>query len=157
MATTETALYASQKSDRANPTRLADANVASGEVEVAVIPYALSGSEAASDTIDLCLLPKDCIPVPALSYVVCDNPGTALVIDIGTAEDADGWADGMVLSAGGEVKANSAANSAWNAATKLAADDTTDNNTKVFATVQTANSLTADADLYFVLAFKRGR
>ena len=157
MAVFETTLYAAQDPLRANISRLAAPNLAGGDIEFATITYSMVDTEAATDTINLALLPAGCIPVPALSSVVCANPGTALVIDIGTAADVDGWADGAILSSGGEVKCNSAANAAWNAPTPLVADDATDDNAMVYATVMTATSLSGTVDLIFTLAYKRGR
>lgn len=160
MATFETAVYAAQKPTRSNPSRLATQNSASGEVEFALIPYTLVGTETAADTIDLCVLPQDAIPLPQLSSVTCADPGTTLTLDIGTAANTDGWADGIVLSAGGQVAATSGTLPAWVAATPLVADTgtfQTAGSAKVFATIASANTLTADVVLYFLLAYKRAK
>jgi hypothetical protein len=157
MATFETSHYAASKPDRTNSSRLAPANVASGQVEFAVIPYTLAGSEAANDIINLGILPEDVIPVPQLSRVVCSaDPGTTLTLDIGTADNTDGWADGIVLSSGGVVECASATMPAWLAATALV-PDSGKGDAVVYATVASANTLTAAVVLYFVLAYKRGR
>ena len=157
MATFNSTEYTAQGESRANPSRLGDPNISSGSVEFAIVPYTLAGTEAATDTINLCLLPRDCIPVPALSKVVCADPGTTLTLDIGTSNDADGFADGIVLSAGGQVEfGTSSPLPAWLAQTPLV-PDTGSGNAVIKATVVSAASLTASVVLYFVLAWKRGR
>lgn len=157
MASFDTTLYGQQKAARTNTSRLAPPNVGSGDVEFAVIPYALAGTEAAADTINLTVLPGGVIPIPSLSHVVCSaDPGTTLTLDIGTAANADGWADGIVLSAGGKVECASATMPAWLAQTTVV-PDTGSGNAVVYATVASANTLTAAVVLYFVLAYKLGR
>jgi hypothetical protein len=152
-----TSLYDLQKPDRVNPSRLARQNIASGTVEFAVIPYTLAGTEAANDTINLMVLPEDCIPIPALSSVVCGaDPGTTLTMDIGTTADPDGWADGIVLSSGGQVACTNTAIPAWVTQTPIT-PDAGSGNAVVRATVASASSLTAAVVLTFILAFKRGR
>ena len=165
-----TTQYDAQASGRANPSRLAAANVSSGEVEFAVIPYTLAGTEAADDVINLCLAPAGAIPIPQLCSVTAsadpattdetdpENPVTGeLTLDIGTAANPDGLADGIDLSAGGKVSAESGTAPAWLVPTALVADSGS-GNAIVYATVATAAGvITAGAKLYFTLAFKRGR
>lgn len=160
--TFESAQYALQKSNRVNTSRIAPPNVASGTVEFAVIPYTLAATEAGTNTIGLDVLPAGAIPIPQLSSVTCSaDPGTTLTLDIGTAANPDGWADGIVLSAGGKVECASATMPAWLAATPITADtDPTESgtgNAAVYATVASADTLTVSVVLYFVLAFKRAR
>ncbi len=159
MPTFNTAQYDLQKPDRANTSRFAPPNVSSGEVEWAVIPYTLAGTEAADDIINLCILPADVIPLPGLSRLICaTDPGTALTVDVGTAENVDGWGDGVAATTAGPVEfcAAAHANPAWLDATPLVADSNS-GNAVVFATVKTATSLTASTKVYFHLAYKRGR
>ncbi|SKB08735.1 hypothetical protein SAMN02745166_05014 [Prosthecobacter debontii] len=162
MPTFETPIYGQQKPDRSNPGVLAPANIVSGDVEFAIIPYTLVGTEAASDIIKLCLLPKDVIPLPHLSSLMCsDDPGTALTLDVGTAADADGWGNGVALTTAAKVEfcsiTGTAANiPAWLVPTPLA-PDTGSGNAVVYATVMTATALTAGVIVYFVLAYKRGK
>lgn len=153
----DSAHFALQDPTRANTSAKAPPNVSSGEVEFAVIPYALAGTEVANDIINLCLLPKDVRPVPSLSHVMCSaDPGTTLTLDIGTTADNDGWADGIVLSNGGKVECVSGTVPAWIAPTSLVPDSGSGNAT-IYATVASAAALTADVVLYFVLAYKRGK
>jgi hypothetical protein len=161
MATFETSHYAASKPDRTNSSRLAPANVASGQIEFAVIPYVLTSGtdEAADDIINLCILPEDVIPIPQLSSITCDSdPGTAFTVDVGTADNVDGWGDGVALTTAGKVEFCAAAHTqpAWLAATPLA-PDTGKGDAVVFATVKTSTSPTAGVTLYFTLAYKRGR
>ena len=156
MAEFETALYASQDPARVNITRLAPPNVAGGDVEFAVVPYVLDGGEVGSDTIKLALLPAGAIPVPQLTSVACSNPGTALALEVGNADNADAWGN-FTLSAGGEVRALAAGMPSWVSPTPLVADNDTDANSLIIATVSSATSLTPGVTVYFLLAYKRGR
>jgi hypothetical protein len=161
MPTFDTAQYALQKPTRTNTSVAAPSNVASGEIEFATIPYALTSGtdEAANDIINLCILPAGCIPVPQMSSITCDaDPGTAFTVDVGTAANTDGWGDGVALTAAGKVEFCAAAHTApaWLAATPLVAD-TGSGNAVVYATVMTSTSPTAGVILYFTLAYKRGR
>jgi hypothetical protein len=159
MATFNTTQYTAQLESRANKARLAEKNVASGSVEFAVIPYTLAATEAATDVINLMLLPAGAIPMPALSSIVCQtDPGTALTFDIGTAADVDGWGDGVALTDKGKVEFTATAHTqpAWNTQTPAVAD-TGSGNAIVKATVMTATSLTATTVVTFILAYKLGR
>lgn len=157
MPTFNTTNYTAQKEARDNPSRLAPQNVASGSVEFAVIPYTLAATEAAADIINLMLLPAGSIPLPQLSSVTCSaDPGTTLTLDIGTADDADGLADGIVLSAGGQVACTNTAIPAWMTQTPAVADSGS-GNAVLYATVASAATLTAAVVLTFTIAFKRGR
>ncbi len=157
MATFTTGTYDAQNPNRNNISRLLDKNIASGEVEFAVVQYALAGTEAANDVIDLCILPAGVTPVPQLSKITCGaDPGTTLTMHVGTAAAASGWINGAVLSAGGEVSADTTNIATWVTPTPLAADAGS-GNAVVFATVASANTLTASTVLTFLLAFKRGR
>lgn len=155
MPSFDTGTYDNQEYARTNPTRLQAGNVVSSDVVYTRIPYTLAGTEAAADTINLCLLPAGAIPLPELSSVVLSgDPGTTLTLDIGTSANPDGWADGMVLSAGGQVLATAPVVPAYMVATELAEDTATPGNVKVYATVASADTLTASTILYFILAYK---
>jgi hypothetical protein len=159
--TFNSAQYLLEIPTRANPSRLAPANVSSGDVEYAVIPYVLTSGtdEAATDIINLCILPAGCIPVPQLSSITCSaDPGTAFTVDVGTAANTDGWGDGVALTAAGKVEFCAAAHTqpAWLVPTGLVAD-TGSGNAVVYATVDTSTSPTAGVILYFTLAYKRAK
>jgi hypothetical protein len=162
MATYNTPFYLTQDPARANPSRLATPNVGSGDVEFAVIPYTLIGpvaGEVNGDILNLCLLPVGCIPLPALSKVTCSaDPGTGLVIDVGTPVDPDGWMDGITLSNGGQVEATSGTMPLWVAQTPLVAEPNNNTgNVAVIATVVSASALVAGVVLHFTLAYKRNK
>ena len=165
MPTFTTAQYDAQVATRANTSRLADGNVASGEIQFATIPYVLTSGtdEAADDILKLMVLPKGAIPMPALSSITCSaDPGTAFTVDVGTAENPDGWGDGVALTTAGKVEFCAAAHTqpAWLAQTGIAADTTEAGagagNAVVYATVITSTSPTAGVILYFTLAYKMG-
>jgi hypothetical protein len=162
MPTYSTQFYQSQDPARANTARLGTPNVGSGDVEFAVIPYTLIGptlGEVAGDILNLGLLPVGCIPLPALSKVTCSaDPGTGLVIDVGTPVDPDGWMDGITLSNGGQVEATSGTMPLWIAQTPLTAElGNNTGNVLVFATVVSASALVAGVVLHFTLAYKRNK
>lgn len=155
MATFESTFYATQKPTRANTSRQAAANTASGDIEVAQFSYTLAGTEAANDVIILGILPVGAIVVPALCSVYSADPGTTLTLDVGYENNTDAFADGIVLSAGGEIKFNSGT-----APSALTPEPITDTGTTypdgtVLATVASANTLTASVVLYFTIAYKR--
>ena len=161
MATLNTATYLLQVPSRANPARRIGPNVVGAQISVAQVSYTLTGSEAAADVLNICILPPGAIPLPALSSVASADPGTALVLDIGTDADTDALADGIVLSAGGVIPfAGATLPLAVGAVTPtaLVADTATGTtgNTRVYATVVTATSLTAAVVLNFTNAYKIG-
>ena len=157
MASFDTSLYTAQKPTRTNTSRAAAPNVGDGSVEFITVPYTLATTETAADTINLCILPAGVIPVPALSSVVCSaDPGTTLTLDIGTAQDPDGWADGMTLSSGGQVACTNTAVPAFATTNTQLTADTGSGNAVVYATVASANTLSG-VTLLFVLAYKRNK
>lgn len=156
MASFDSTQYAKQKPTRANTSRNATENISDGSVEFATIAYTLAGTETANDTINLCILPAGAIVVPQLSSVFSADPGTTLTLDIGTAADADAFADGITLSSGGRVEFTSGTAPAALTPTGLTAD-TGSGNAVVYATVASAASLTASVVLHFLIAYKRNR
>lgn len=161
MPTFTTSHFDAQVSTRVNTSRNAPASRSDGEIQFAVIPYTLTSGtdEAAADLIKLCILPAGVIPVPSLSSITADaDPGTAFTVDVGTAENTDGWGDGVALTTAGKVEFCAAAHTApaWLAETKIAAD-TGSGNAVVYATVVTSTAPVAGVTLYFTLAYKRNR
>lgn len=152
MATFSSALYALQKSDRVNTSRLPAPNQAGGGVQLATVPYAVAGTEdeATPDKINLCILPAGAIPLPGLSWVDCEDPGTALTLDIGYASNPDALADGLDLAAAGHKPFTTPAIPADALVpAPLAAADTT-----IYATVATGTTLTVGKILVFNIAYK---
>lgn len=155
MASFDTTHYGLQKPTRANTSRNATPNITDGEVTYARIPYTLAGTEASNDTINLCILPAGAIPMPGVSSVTCSqDPGTTLTLDIGNANDPDGWADGIVLSSGGQVACTNTAIPAWATTNHQLVPDTGSGNCVIYATVASANTLTAGTVLMFTLGYK---
>lgn len=153
MATLYTDTATAQLRTRANTSRL-PAPVSKQTVFLKV-PYTLVGTEDDNEphTLVLCYLPAGIIPRPDLSNVTCSaDPGTALTIDIGSEDNADGWADGMVLDSGGQVACNAPAIPAYMALTELDADDGY-RDVAITCTIETSTTLTAAVILYFNLAY----
>ena len=115
----------------------------------ALATYTLLGTEAANDTLQLLDLPIGCELVPQLSTVICADPGTTLTLDIGDSGDADRYADGIVLSAGGIVNFASATVPAAVATPYLVSTLT-----RVVALVASAATLTATTKLVFTIAYR---
>lgn len=113
--------------------------------------YTIAGTEVANDIIELVDIPLGAVIIPQECSILAEDPGTALVIDIGDTANDDGVADGVVLSAGGLF--NAVSNSA-----AIPADALTprrhNSPTRLFATVKTATELTAGAKLVFIIAYR---
>lgn len=160
MADFESDFYATQKAGRSNPSRLAAPAVGSGTIQIAQIPYTLAETEAATETIALCLLPAGAIPIPGMSYVfIPTNAGDVLTMDIGTEDNPDGFADGITLSSVGQINFLSGTAPAWASRYEVVADSGTDDNALVYATVLAGVDFTngTTSTLEFVLAYKLGR
>lgn len=148
MAAYTTTLYDAQA---ALATNVYESNLVpdiAGRMRIARISYALASTEAAAEIITLCKLPVGSIPVPGSSYIVCEDPGTALILDIGTAADPDGWGDGVDCQAAG-IKPF--VFSTVTPAFALTATPTVAEN--IICTVDTATTLTAAKKVIFHLAY----
>jgi hypothetical protein len=150
MATFNTTLYNVQKLDRANPARLPAANQASGAAHVAVVPYELPGGVAATNTINLCVLPAGAIPIPGLSFVDAEDAGGTLTVDVGYASIPDALAAGITLTDGGHVAFTSGAMPA----DALAPHGIGTSDTTIVATVASAAGVPGGAKLVFHVAYK---
>jgi hypothetical protein len=152
MAIFNSALYALQKTDRLNTSRLPAPNQAGGAVQLAVVPYTTAGTEAAGDTINLCTLPAGAIPIPGLSFLEQEDPSAdAVTIDVGFASDADALADGMDCAGAGHIAFTSAAvPAAGLVPAALASTDATI--VAKFATA--AAAITAAKKMVFNIAYK---
>lgn len=116
---------------------------------LATVSYTLLGTEAANDTIQLFDLPAGAEIVPQLSHATCADPGTTLTLDIGDAGNTDRYADGIVLNSGGQVAFCSATLPEAVVTPYLASE-----NLRVYATVATANTLTANVVIVFTIAYR---
>lgn len=114
--------------------------------------YVLVGDEVAGEKLFICANYSQMKIVDHLSSVILENPGDALVIDIGDLDDDDKYADGLVLSSGGTVlfTANPGVN---NQDPIITSDrDSDGQGDAIFATIKTATNLTAGQKVRIKLA-----
>lgn len=149
MATLKTTFFTAQEAAVLDSSKLV---APSGNLEFRQVPYTLTGAEAANDVLKIAQLPVGTTLIPSLCSVTCEDPGTALVLDVGTVEDVDSLADGIVLSAGGQIGFASALPLAVGALTKTPLPSR-----ELIATVITATTLTAGAKLCFNIAYTPAR
>jgi len=149
--TFNTTTYGKQLGTGATPL-LPDASIVNGKLRFAAIEYALAGTEVATDIINLVRLKAGVRIVPALSRIVCEDPGTALTLDIGFASNDDAILDGGALSTAHNVDLIAAA-SATGTATWYNLAKLDEGDELIFATVKTATTITAGAKLLFLIAY----
>ena len=130
--------------------RVIDGDRTGGILLLATAIYTLLGTEAGNDTIELCDIPPGAVIVPQLCHVTGADPGTTLTLDIGDADNPDGLADGIVLSAGGQVAFCSGTLPA-EATAPVRAGNT---GRRILATVASADTLTPGVKLAFTIAFR---
>lgn len=121
-----------------------------GTVRVARVAITTTAGMADADTFNLVYLPAGAVVVPSMSKVQCSaDPGTTLVLDIGTSSDTDAFADGIVLSSGGAIAFDANVCAQAHAPAALTAP------TLVYATIPSsgAASVTADVTLRFWIAY----
>lgn len=155
MASTSSDIYALQITSLTDSSTAPNRGDYGGPVHVQHCKITLPSGVADADIFNLMYLPPSAKVIPGMSRVQCSaDPGTTLVLDIGTSADPDAFADGIVLSAGGVVLFDSGSTVTAQAVTpaKLSA------NTLVFATVPTsgASSVTAGVTLTFFIAYTLG-
>ena len=144
MATFNSDIYTTQSA--ATGDNRADGRLLSGKLRVANATVTWAGTEAATDVINLVELPTGCLIDASRSFVQAENPGTALVVDIGFASDVDALSPTpLTLSSGGKVAFDEAGASAL---VSVASGDEL-----IFATVNTATSLTADQVIRVSIAY----
>lgn len=160
MANTKSDLITAQEAARTGlSSGVVNGDDASGLILRAKGIVTLPSGVADADTFQICDLPPGAVPLPELSNVCCSaDPGTTLVLDVGYSDtneggsttDADGLADGITLSSGGQI--------AFTSGTMPAAVATTvrtTRKTRVYATVPTsgASTVTAGVKLVFTIAY----
>jgi len=144
MATFNSDIYATQSASTGD--NRADGRLLSGKLRVANATWTLAGTEAATDVVNLVELPKGCLIDPSRSFVQAENPGTALIVDLRFSSDVDALTPtALTLSSGGKV----AVDEAGAAALVTVADG----DEVIFATVNTATSLTADQVIRVSIAY----
>lgn len=130
--------------------KMVDGDKTGGLLLFATAIVTTTAAMAANDTIQLFDLPPQAVVVPQLSHVTCSaDPGTTLTLDVGDAGDADRYADGVVLSSGGQVAFCSATMPAA-VATPYKPTETT----RIVAKIDSAASVTADVKLVFTVAYR---
>lgn len=124
-----------------------------GKLRFAVIPYALAGTEAANDIINIARLKVGAVVLPSYSRIVHEDIGDALTLDVGFASNDDALCDGAALGTNaGDVTFTGAGSVTATAQqyvpTTIAAGDEV-----IFATVKTATNIVAGKKLLFLLAY----
>ena len=112
--------------------------------------YTSIATQAANDTINLCILPAGCRVIPELSYIRRDGAAAAaLTIDVGDAGDADRYSDGFNAAAAGSQNLTTPAvpDGAINPYT-LTAD------TVIVAKIATITTPAAGVELEFHIAYQ---
>lgn len=112
--------------------------------------YTSIATQAANDTINLCILPAGCRVIPELSYIRRDGAAAAaLTIDVGDADDADRYSDGFNAAAAGSQAFTTPAvpDGAINPYT-LTAD------TVIVAKIATITTPAADVEIEFLIAYE---
>jgi hypothetical protein len=139
--------------ERLPSNRLRDGDTANGKLTLATANVTLTGATATSDILQIIPalnLPVDAVVVPQLCSVTCSaDPGTTLTLDVGYAANPDAYADGIVLSSGGQV--------AFTSGTIPAAVGTpvrTDADGAIYATVASASTITNGTILTFIIAYR---
>jgi hypothetical protein len=134
-------------------TGVRDGDDANGKLTLATAHVTLTGATAAADLLEIIpasLLPIGAVVVPQLCSVTCSDPGTTLTLDIGYAANPDAYADGIVLSSGGQI--------AFTSGTKPAAVAVpvriTGEADAIYATVASADTVTNATVLTFIIAYR---
>lgn len=153
MAYFDSSYYTAQVAGQANFAASPNRGNQGGPLHVVHASITLTSATADGDILRICHLPQGAKVVPALSKVQCHaDPGTTLVLDVGTAADVDAYADGLVLSNGGAVAFDANVCEQAKTPARLTA------NTLVYATVPTsgASSVTNGSVLTFWIAYTLG-
>lgn len=112
--------------------------------------YTSIATQAANDTINLCILPAGCRVIPELSFIRRDGAAAAaLTIDVGDAGDADRYSDGF----------NAAAAGSQNLTTPAVPDGainpyTLTDYTVIVAKIATITTPAANVELEFLIAYE---
>lgn len=146
MASYSSSVYTAQASNHTWPSEQS----VGAKLRYATIPYALAGTEVADEVLSLCKLPVGAKVIPSLSRVVCEDPGTALTIDIGTVGNPDSLSDGLALTTAHDVAFTAGGTAV---AAQYVPEALTDGDETIIVTVKTASSLTAAAKLLFQVAY----
>lgn len=150
MPTFDSTIYA--REGKLGAAGLKDPVLYQGKLRFAQATVTVPSTLAANDILNLVTLPAGAQVVPSQCEAICHaDPGTALVLDIGTAANADLFSDGLTLSSGGVV----------NFTAPVVPEQSTTRvklteNTPVIATVMTATSITNNSVITFLIAYLVG-
>jgi len=131
--------------------RIIRGNEWAGDLATFTDEYTLLGTEAATEEIYLHKNKPNMRLIHALSSITLENPGTALVVDIGDDDDVDKYSDGLVLSAGGTVLLTTTPGVTLQ--DPVYTDPTGDQGEWVKMLIMTATSLTAGQKLRYNLVY----
>jgi hypothetical protein len=126
---------------------------ANGKLTIATANVTLTSATAANDILTIIpegFIPKGAVVVPQLCSVTSADPGTTLTLDVGYAANPDAYADGITLSAGGQIAFTSGTLPAA-VTTPVRMEGTAD---AIYATVMTANTVTDATVLTFIIAYR---
>jgi hypothetical protein len=126
---------------------------ANGKLTVATANVTIPSTLAANDILNIIpagLLPIGAVVVPQLSSVTSADPGTTLTLDIGFAANPDAYADGITLSAGGQI-AFTSGTLPDAVTTPVRIENATG---AIYATVMSAAAITNATVLTFVIAYR---
>ena len=122
-----------------------------GDLVIVTEQYTLVGTEAATEEIYIHRNYAGLRLLTHLSAVVAEDPGTALIMDIGDDEDTDKYADGLDVSAGGTFLFSAAPG--VHQQDPIWTTDTGEQGDWVKVTIASAASLTADQKIRFELVY----
>lgn len=151
MPTFNTPTYLLQIGSGASPL-LPQANFANAKLRYATIRYALAGTEATADILNLVRLKPGVVILPQLSKITCEDPGTALTLDIGFASNPDALCDGAALTTAHDVfftgaPSVTAVDQQYNPVALAAGDEL------IYATLVLVDTPTAGAEIVITLAY----
>lgn len=129
------------------------AQMESGKLRSSVVQYALNGNESANDVINIIKLKIGSKIIPSMSRVVCEDPGTALTINIGDAGSATRYVNGAALTTAHDDMWSKLPSVTATASQYVPFAVDTDANGVIKATVTTATSLTAAAKMLFLVTW----
>jgi hypothetical protein len=126
---------------------------ANGKLTVATANVTIPSTLAVNDILNIIpagLLPIGAVVVPQLCSVTLADPGTTLTLDIGYAADPDAYADGITLSAGGQIAFTSGTLPVA-VTTPVRIETAAD---AIYATVMSAAGINAATVLTFLIAYR---
>ncbi len=119
-------------------------------LQAKIATYALVGTETASDNLYVAKLPKGARVIPHLCNIVCEDPGTALAVNVGDLADADRYGSAIALSAGGSFSLDELATGPL-AAYKVG--DHADDTGWIVLDITAVDTLTAGAKITITLVY----